>query len=85
MVPGLFCHAFSVFSQLYIIITSATTNAITLFSNFFFFAEEIGPELTSIAHFLFLLRKISPELTSVPIFLDFVCGTLSQHGLMSGA
>ena len=34
--------------------------------------------------FLFLLRKIGPELTSVPIFLYFVCGTQSQHGLMSG-
>ena len=32
----------------------------------------------------FLARKIVPELTSVPIFFHFVCGTPSQHGLMSG-
>ena len=30
------------------------------------------------------MRKIGAELTSVPIFLHFVCGTLPQHGLMSG-
>ena len=32
-----------------------------------------------------LVRKTVAELTSVPIFLYFVCGMLSQHGLMSGA
>ena len=32
----------------------------------------------------FLVRMIVPELTSVPVFLYFVCGTLPQHGLMSG-
>ena len=32
----------------------------------------------------FFLRKIVPEVTSVPIFLYVVCGTLPQHGLMSG-
>ena len=38
-------------------------------------------------HFYIILcvcvRKIVPELTSVPVFLYFVCGMLSQHGLMS--
>ena len=34
--------------------------------------------------YLFLERKIVPELTSVPIFLNFVCETLPQHGLMGG-
>ena len=33
----------------------------------------------------FCLRKIVAELTSMPIFLYFVCGTLPQHGLMSGS
>ena len=28
--------------------------------------------------------KIGPELTSVPIFLFFICGMLSQHGLTRG-
>ena len=32
----------------------------------------------------FCLRKIVAELTSVPIFLYFICGMLSQHGLMRG-
>ena len=32
----------------------------------------------------FCLRKIVPELTSVAVFLYFICGTLPQHGLMSG-
>src|SRR3712207_6340465 len=31
------------------------------------------------------VMKTDPELTSVAIFLYFVCGTLPQHGLMSGA
>ena len=33
--------------------------------------------------FIVLVRKIGPELTSVPVFLNFVCGTPPQHGLMS--
>ena len=32
----------------------------------------------------FLVRKVVAKLTSVPVFLYFLCGMLSQHGLMSG-
>ena len=34
--------------------------------------------------YLFLVRKTGPELISVAILLYLVCGSLPQHGLMSG-
>ena len=39
---------------------------------------------TMVASPLAKQRKIGPELTSVPVSLNFVCGMLPQHGLMSG-
>ena len=43
-----------------------------------------GGHLFCYGRFFFLVRKIVAELTFVPIFIYFVCGTLPQHGLMSG-
>ena len=58
-------------------------NVFFLFFNFF--VRKIGPELASVANLPLLLRKTGSELTYVPIFLYFVCGMLSQRGLISGA
>ena len=43
-----------------------------------------GWVLLSNFFWIFLVRKIVPEPTCVPIFLNFVCGMPTQHGLMSG-
>ena len=52
---------------------------------FIYFGEEDWPWANiSWQSSSFCLRKITAELTSTPIFLYFVCGILTQHGLMSG-
>ena len=53
---------------------------------FFFLVKKIHSVLTSVANLplIFCLKVISLELTSVLDFLYFVCGSMPQHGLMSG-
>ena len=76
----------SLFPALSVLLRPSGKEASFFFLFFFLLVRKIGPELTSVANLplFFCLRKIVTELTPVPIFLFSLCGTLPQHGLMSG-